>query len=141
MSDARPENRRHPRFLARWHVNILRINGQNLTDGELRAITRDVSLGGVSICSDYNLWQDCELGLCLHVPALQNGRQNTVIAVVGAVMHTIYSPSEMAFTSGVQFTSFCSPNGKALLSHNIVSRFVNPIQDRVPAYPGKPRHS
>lgn len=123
------ENRRHPRFLARWHVSILCIDGQNLANGGLRAVTRDVSLGGISICGDHNFRQGCELGLCLHVPALQNGGKNTVIALMGAVMHTIYNSSEMAFRSGVRFTAFCSSDGKAFLSHNLENRFINSIQE------------
>ena len=76
--------------------------------------TRDLSLSGLSIVVDYNIYQDGEVVIVLALPPAYPGAPQKVVTSTAVMTYAIFSSKLEAYKFGLSFRKFRG-NGKALL--------------------------
>jgi len=76
--------------------------------------TCDISMSGVSIVVDYNIFQEGEVALALALPPPRAGAARKVVTSTAEMTYAIYSSKLQAYKIGLAFRKFRG-NGKALL--------------------------
>lgn len=117
------DHRQHPRFPVKWRVVLVATDDAPLPGNELHATTSDVSMGGLSLLSDFNLRQGQNLGLFVQVPASHNGEAGRYVAVVGNVAYTLHDSNAGLFRSGVRFIQFKDNSARDFLAQSLDLRF------------------
>ncbi len=110
------ERRGHPR--GRVEFNFALIYPQR-ADRRARPMfqgkTRDLSLSGLSIVVDYNIYEDDEVVVVLAVPPAYAGAPRKVATSTAVITHAMFSSKLNAFKIGLSFRKFRG-NGKLLLA-------------------------
>jgi hypothetical protein len=76
--------------------------------------TRDIGMSGLSIISDYNIFQEGEVMVVLALPPAHPGAPRKVVTSTAEMTYAISSDKLGAFKIGLTFRKFRG-NGKALL--------------------------
>lgn len=115
VTEGRPEHRAHPRYRVDWRVAIVNEEGKNRDIFYSRAY--DVSLGGVSVLSDDNLFFDNAVVVLLCLPPqLPNGKVK-IVEAHSRIVYTVLGASIQQFRIGIQFIRFKGDGRKALQDH------------------------
>ncbi len=119
MVDGHESRRKHPRYRVNWPAVIVKPeNGKQVI---VQGKTYDISLGGVCLYIDQNVFFEGEL-LVLLKPSVHvvNGKE-IVIQVHARMINTILTSDHQHFRAGLQFLEFAG-NGRDLLVADLSKR-------------------
>ena len=120
------ENRAHKRYLFRWPVALVfDHDGQSRT---YHGTTREISLGGCSLLTDYNIYTSHPLTLLVSLPADSPLARRRVLEIRARLCYTILASKEDRFRIGIEFLSFKN-DGRNALREAIESRITGGISD------------
>lgn len=114
-TEGRPEHRSHPRYRVDWRVAIVNEEGESRDIFYGRAY--DVSLGGVSVLSDDNLFFTNSVVVLLCLPPLLPNGKVKVVEAHSRIVYTVLGASIQQFRIGIQFIKFKEDGRKALHDH------------------------
>jgi len=114
-----PDNKDHTTNIAKLHVDLVPIVGNDVLGHELHVTTHSLSMTGMIVMSEHNFRQNLEMHMRLHIPANQAGSAEQYIYVRGKVNYTIYDSGTGAFRSYIRFMSFTNNADKALLAQRL----------------------
>lgn len=128
---AHDERRSELRVPLKMDVSVVYHQHKNaVTRPTYRGVTSDISIHGVSIVVDHNIFTDDDVTLLIGlVPESPNGPRK-IIEVIARMVYTVYSPQHYAFRVGARFKEF-KRNGRALLAANIEQRMVRYTGERL----------
>lgn len=86
-------------------------------------ITSDVSLGGVSVVVNHNIFNEDDVTVLLAIPPEHPGGRQKIAEATAKMAYTVYSSEHQAFRIGLSFKSF-KGNGKHSLKEAIERRAV-----------------
>lgn len=115
ITEGRPEHRSHPRYRVDWRVAIVNEEGANRDIFYSRAY--DVSLGGVSVLSDDNLFFDNAVVVLLCLPPLLPNGRVKIVEAHSRIVYTVLGASIQQFRLGIQFIKFKDDGQKVLHDH------------------------
>lgn len=78
-------------------------------------VTNDISMLGLSVLVDYNIFNEGEVTVLLAVPPEHPGGTQKIIEATAKMVYTVYSAESNSFRVGMLFRSF-KRNGMDLLS-------------------------
>ena len=114
------EKRRSPRYRAHWRVAIV---CENDTTREIfHGRSHDISLTGISVYSDHNIFVESPVTILLAIPPLEKGQPKKIIEIRSKMLYTILASNNRGFRIGLKFVRF-KGDGKKMLSENIIHRF------------------
>jgi len=103
--------------------------------------TSDISMSGLSIVVDYNIFQEGEVAVALALPPASAGAARKVVTVTGEMTYAIYSSKLDAFKIGIGFRKFRG-GGKALLDaalrRALKQEVIVAVQDPGGRFPARP---
>lgn len=93
------------------------------TDGRptLHGRTHEVSVEGISILLDTNIFSTDPVTVLLAIPPLHHGQRKTIIEARSRMRYTVHSSTHDTFRIGIHLQSF-KGNGKALLLKSLEER-------------------
>lgn len=115
ITEGRPEHRSHPRYRVDWRVAIVNEEGENRDIFYSRAY--DVSLGGVSVLSDDNLFFANSVVVLLCLPPLIPNGKVKIVEAHSRIVYTVLGASIQQFRIGIQFIDFKGDGHKVLHDH------------------------
>ncbi len=115
VTEGRPEHQSHPRYRVDWRVAIVNEEGKNRDIFYSRAY--DVSLGGVSVLSDDNLFFDNAVVVLLCLPPLLPNGKVKIVEAHSRIVYTVLGASIQQFRLGIQFIKFKGDGQKVLQDH------------------------
>lgn len=106
----RMEHRRHQRYLVKWRIAIVYEGGagKKIFHGRVN----EISLGGLSIHCDHNVFYDGKVILLLALPPLFAGAREKILEITCRMNYTILS--KKLFRIGLEFVEFRSGERKLL---------------------------
>jgi c-di-GMP-binding flagellar brake protein YcgR len=113
------EHRYYPRHLVNWRVAI--VNDGHEDRPIFYGRSHDVSLGGLSMLSDDNLFFDNSVIVLLALPPRNTGEREKIIEIRAHVIYTVLAASLQMFRVGVQFQEF-KRDGRDVLDQYLASR-------------------
>lgn len=111
------EMRAHERMLVNWRIAIVYEGGKVKSTFYGRA--HDLSLGGVSIYCDHNIFFQQAVILLLALPPLNVGQRERILEIHCKMVYTVLA--RRGFRVGLKFISF-KPGEKKLLKERINNR-------------------
>lgn len=84
-------------------------------------MTSDVSLSGLSVVLDHNIFNEGEVTVLLAIPPAHTGGQQKIVEATAKMIHTVHSSEHNAFRIGMMFKQF-KGKGKELLKGAIERR-------------------
>lgn len=121
---AHDERRLERRAPLKMDVSVVYHQHKNaVTRPTYRGVTSDVSMHGVSIVVDHNIFTSDDVTLLIGLLPQHPGGSRKIIEVIARMVYTVYSPQHYAFRVGARFKEF-KRNGRALLAANIEQRMV-----------------
>lgn len=118
------DKRADPRVPLRLKVAIVYHNHADAaTRPTYHGLTHDISLSGLSVIVEYNVFTEDEVTVLLALPPANVGGKQKIVEASAKMVHTSYSSGHDAFRIGMQFTKFKKP-GKDLLEEAIERRSV-----------------
>lgn len=106
----RVEHRRHKRYLVKWRIAIVYEGGTGKKTFHGRV--NEISLGGLSIHCDHNVFYDGKVILLLALPPLYAGGREKILEITCRMNYTILS--KKLFRIGLEFVEFRSGDKKLL---------------------------
>lgn len=113
--------RKHYRHPVRWRVAIVNKNGDNKEIYHGR--TNDVSVSGVSILLDRNMFFSTNVVILLAIPPTMQGQRESIIEIECMITYTVLDSEHRQFRMGMKFLHF-KGNGKAILSDVLSKRHI-----------------
>lgn len=113
--------RKHFRHPVRWRVAIVNKVGGNKEIYHGR--TFDISISGVSILLERNMFFSTNVIILLAIPPTHQGQRETIVEVECAIMHTVLDSEHQQFRMGLKFIHF-KGNGKATLADILSKRHI-----------------
>lgn len=105
------EHRLHPRIPVRWRVALVKDHKA----GEIyHGFSNEVSLEGMSIICDHNIYTEDQITVLLAVPPLHPGKKEKILEVHGAMAYTVLCSSGKGFRIGITFEHFKRNGAKYL---------------------------
>lgn len=107
---SRIESRVHKRYLVKWRIAIVYEGGKGKKTFHGRV--NEISLGGLSIHCDYNVFHDGKVILLLALPPLNAGAREKILEITCRMNYTILS--QKLFRIGLEFVEFRQGDRKLL---------------------------
>jgi hypothetical protein len=117
--DLHTDMRSHERLLVNWRMAIVYEGGKGKKTFFGRA--HDLSMGGVSIYTDHNIFFEESVILLLAVPPLIMGRRERILEIHSQMVYTVLT--RRGFRVGLKFLGF-KPGEKKLLEERVNIRGV-----------------
>jgi c-di-GMP-binding flagellar brake protein YcgR len=114
------DRREYIRYHAKWRAAIVHRNpdGESIHHG----VTKDVSIGGVSILLEHNIYIDEAFTVLLQIPNQSFKGGFRVLEVKCRMIHTVYDGSAHKFRAGVEFKEFVKKEDKPFLESHLKTR-------------------
>lgn len=106
------DNRAHKRYLFRWPVALVFNHGEQRTT--YHGTTRELSMGGCSLLTDYNIYSNQPLTMLISLPADNPLARRKVLEIRVRMRYTILAAKEDRFRCGIEFISFKDDGRNAL---------------------------
>lgn len=114
-SGAIPEKRSYSRYVIDWRVAIV---NENDTERHIfHARANDISLGGVSMLCDENVFFTQSVILLIAVPPFTYGAKETIIEIRSQTLYTVLAASVRQFRLGFHFLEFRGDSKTVLESY------------------------
>jgi hypothetical protein len=120
--------RKHYRHPVRWRVAI--VNKGNGKNDIYHGRTYDVSLSGISILLDHNIFFTSEVVVLLAIPPMHQGLKETIVEIQSVLTHYVLDSVHSQFRLGMRFLHF-KGDGHKILSDVLAKRHI-PKQDPNP---------
>lgn len=95
--------------------------------------TNDISMKGLSILVDHNIFNAGEVTVLLAIAPSHIGETQKIIEATAKMVYTVFSSAHDTFRIGLEFRKF-KRNGEQLLKKVIADRYIKPN------YPGAAEH-
>lgn len=114
------DRREYVRYHAKWRVAIVHrnANGESIHHG----VTKDVSMGGVSVLLEHNIYIDEPFTLLIQIANQSFKGGFRVLEVKCRMVHTVYDGSANKFRAGVEFKEFVKKEDKPFLETLLKNR-------------------
>lgn len=123
LADAPDEQRQRARYPLHLRVAVVyHQHADAATRPRYHGTTSDLSLEGLSVLVEHNVFHEGEVTVLLALPPLHPGIPQKVIEATAKMMYTVLSGEHDAFRIGMVFKRF-KRNGKQLLETAISERF------------------
>ncbi len=97
------EHRKHIRIPAKWRVALVKDHHS----GEIyHGNSLEVSVEGMSIISDHNIYTEDDVTVLLAIPPLHPGKKEKILEVQSSMIYTVLCSSGKGFRIGVKFLHF-----------------------------------
>lgn len=107
---SRAEHRHHKRYLVKWRIAIVYEGGTGKKTFHGRV--NEISMGGLSIHCDHNVFHEGKVILLLALPPLFAGGREKILEITCRMNYTILS--KKLFRIGLEFVEFRSGDRKLL---------------------------
>ena len=115
------DRRKHHRHPVHWRVAI--VNKNSVKNDIYHGRTHNVSISGVSILADHNIFFTTEVVILLAIPPIHQGLKETILEIQCSPTHTVLDSVCGQFRLGMQFTHF-KEGGKRILSDVLSKRHI-----------------
>lgn len=121
--------RRHHRHVVSWRVAI--INKKSEKNEIYHGRTQNVSLSGVSILVDHNVYFTSEVVILLAIPPIHQGLKESIVEIQCSGTYTVLDSAHGQFRVGMKFDQY-KGEGKKILADVLSKKPVlgNSIQAR-----------
>lgn len=111
------DRREYTRFHAKWRAAIVHRNpnGEAVHHGT----TKDVSIGGVSILLEHNIYIDEVFTVLLQIPNQSFKGGFRLLEIKCRMVHTVYDGSARKFRAGVEFREFVKKDDRTFLESHL----------------------
>lgn len=115
------DQRQHRRFPMRWQVAIIfdEIEKRPTYHG----VTHEISLSGMSLLTDHNIFTEDAVTVLLAVPPLYAGLHKKIIEIYAHMIYTVHSSDHGRFRIGLKFDRF-KGDGREWLEMNLRERVM-----------------
>ena len=113
--------RRHYRHPVRWRVAVVNKSGGN--NEIYHGRTYDVSVSGISILLERNMFFTTNVVILLAIPPMHQGQRETIVEIECSITHTVLDSEHQQFRMGLRFIHF-KGNGKAILTDVLSKRHI-----------------
>lgn len=86
-------------------------------------LTCDISMSGLSVVMDHNVFHEGEVTILLAIPPAHPGGRQKIVEATAKMVHTVHSSEHSTFRIGMMFKTF-RRDGKKLLKEAIERRSV-----------------
>ena len=114
-------SRRFHRYPVRWRVAI--INKHRNKNDTYHGRTQNVSLSGVSILTDHNVFFTTEVVILLAIPPTYQGQKESIVEIQCSGVYTVLDSVSGQFRIGMRFDQF-KGDGKRILSDVLSKRLI-----------------
>jgi len=104
-----------------WKVAIVYDHGDKRPT--FHGVTCDISLTGVSILTEHNIFTEEQVTLLLALPPRHHGQPKKVIEIRSAMVYTVHSAGHDMFRIGLSFLHF-RDDGRKLLETALGERII-----------------
>ena len=104
-----------------WRVAI--VNKNSVNKDIYHGRTHNVSISGVSILTDHNIFFTTEVVILLAIPPMHQGQKETILEIQCSPTHTVLDADYGQFRLGMKFTHF-KEGGKRILSDVLSKRHI-----------------
>lgn len=114
-------NRKHHRHPVRWRIALV-----NKGDGKndiYHGRTYDVSMSGINVLLEHNVFFTSEVVVLLAIPPTLPGQKETIVEIQCNIMHTVLDSEHKQFRLGMKFVQF-KRDGKRILSDILSKRHI-----------------
>jgi hypothetical protein len=125
------DRRAHFRHPVRWHVAIVNRNGG--VNDTYHGRTHDVSLLGMTVFLDQNIFFTSRIIALLAIPPIHHGQKETILVLQCRQTHTVLDSVHGRFRLGISFIQAKSAGAKIL--SDVLSRRHIPINEPNPFEP------
>ncbi|MBZ0093183.1 MAG: PilZ domain-containing protein [Sulfuricellaceae bacterium] len=115
MSETIPEKRSYSRYVVDWRVAIVNENDEERHIFHARA--NDISMGGVSLLCDENVFFTQSVILLIAVPPFTYGGKEKIIEIRCRTLYTVLAASVRQFRLGFHFLEFRGDSKSVLESY------------------------
>lgn len=115
------DKRIHKRFPFRWPVALVFDEHHGQHQAIYHGTTRELSLGGCSLLTDYNIYSSHPMTLLISLPAESALGKRQVLEVRCRMTYTILAAGHDRFRCGIEFISF-KGDGRYLFQQAIEQR-------------------
>ena len=115
------DRRKHYRHPVHWRVAI--VNKNSVNKDIYHGRTHNVSISGVSILTDHNIFFTTEVVILLAIPPMHQGQKETILEIQCSPTHTVLDADYGQFRLGMKFTHF-KEGGKRILSDVLSKRHI-----------------
>lgn len=104
-----------------WKVAIV----YDETDGRpaFHGVTHEISLAGLSLLTDHNLFAEEAITLLLVIPPKHLGQRNKIVEIRARMTYTVHSSGHDQFRIGLRFEHFKGKGG-AILEKTLKERAI-----------------
>jgi len=115
------DQRQHRRFPMHWQVAI--VFDETEERPTYHGVTHEISLAGMSLLTDHNIFTEESVTVLLAVPPLFAGQRKKVVEIRAHMIYTVHSSDHGRFRIGLKFDRF-KGDGRELLAHNLRERAI-----------------
>lgn len=113
------DQRKHRRYPMRWQVAI--VFNETEERPTYHGVTHEISLAGMSLLTDHNIFTEEPVTVLLAVPPLYAGLHKKVIEIQARMIYTVHSSEHGRFRIGLKFDRF-KGDGRQWLEMNLRER-------------------
>ena len=114
-------NRKYYRHPVHWRVALVNKGGGK--NDVYHGRTYDVSMSGISILLERNVFFTTEVVLLLAIPPMHQGMKEIIVEIQCSIAHTVLDSEYSQFRLGMNFIRF-KENGNGILSDALSKRFI-----------------
>lgn len=85
--------------------------------------THEVSIAGIAVLTDTNVYTTDPVTILLAIPPLHTGQRKSIVEVRSRMRYTVHSSSHGSFRIGIHFDAF-KGDGRALLQRSLNERAI-----------------
>ncbi|MEW6164696.1 MAG: PilZ domain-containing protein [Pseudomonadota bacterium] len=121
MSRRAQDKRQHPRYPLHWQVAVVYDHVEERTT--FHGVTHEISVSGLSLLTDHNIFTEDPVTLLLAIPPLHHGQRKKIVEVRANMAYTVHAAGHDKFRIGLHFKRF-KDDGRAFLERNLKERAV-----------------
>jgi c-di-GMP-binding flagellar brake protein YcgR len=115
------DKRESPRYPTQWKVAV--VFDEDEQRPTFHGVTNEISLGGLSLLTDHNIFAENPVTLLLAIPPLHNGARQKIVEIRARMVYTVHSAGHDRFRIGLHFIQF-KGDGLRLLDSNLKDRSI-----------------
>lgn len=113
--------RSSPRYPMHWKIAV--VFDEKVQRPTFHGITNEISLDGLSLLTDHNIFTEDTITLLLAIPPLHNGSRQKIVEIRARMIYTVHSSAHDRFRIGMRFIQY-KGEGRKTLQTNLESRAI-----------------